>query len=499
MTRSREAWLEFLAARLVGMGVDTAVMAAAYVGAFALRLDFEEPSWGWPAVARSFLTVWVVKFASLFVTGCYALSWRRVCTRHLPRYAGAVLLGGAVLTAMRLGLPSLASASVRPPYSITIIDMVLWGIGLVSVRYLWRFYKMSVPDEADLLDRVEAQPDAAEVVEMLRGACVMVTGAGGSIGGELVRQIVRNGPRKVLLVERSESALYEIDREIRQLGANVQCVPEMVDIADEPRMAAIFAENRPSIVLHAAAYKHVPMVEANPREGIRNNTLATRRLGEMAAAAGVARFVMISTDKAVNPVGVMGATKRMAEIVLMDLNGAAGGTRFSAVRFGNVLGSSGSVVPLFREQIARRLPLTITHPDMKRYFMTVQEAVGLVLQAAASARGGEVFVLDMGQPVKIVDLAEKLIRQAGCRPYVDVPIRFTGIRPGEKLFEELDVSEKSAFKTGHARIFVCRNAQGDAPGVLALARDLVSGRFSEEAIRDRLGQWMASCRNARSA
>lgn len=492
MTRSREAWIKFLATRCVGVGIDTVVMAAAYVGAFALRLDFQEPSWGWWAVARSFLTVWVVQLLSLFVTGCYGLSWRRTHILHLPRYVGAVVLSGVALTGIRFLLPSMASANIRPPYSITIIDMVLWGFGLVAVRYLWRLCKMSAKDEADLLNRAEVHPDSAEVLGMLQGVCVMVTGAGGSIGSELVRQIVRNGPRKVLLVERSENALYEIDREIRQLGTNVQCIPEMVDIADEARMRAIFDQHRPEIVLHAAAYKHVPMVEANPREGVRNNTLATRRLGEMARDAGVQRFVMISTDKAVNPVGVMGATKRMAEIVLMDLNGPADGTRFSAVRFGNVLGSSGSVVPLFREQIAHRLPLTITHPDMKRYFMTVQEAVSLVLQAATFAQGGEIFVLDMGQPVKIVDLAENLIRQAGYRPYVDVPIRFTGIRPGEKLFEELDVSEKSAFKTGHARIFVCRNVEGDAVATLAFARELATQSIPEEEIRERIKKWIKS-------
>lgn len=487
MTRTRQAWLSFLATRLVGICVDTAVMGAAYVGAFALRFDFREPTWGWAGVALSFIAVWAAQMVSLVATGCYGLPWRRTALVDLPRYVAAVLLSGTVLTGLRFLLSSPEQAALRPPYSITLINMVLWLVGLVAVRFLWRVYKMSTPAVAELLNRDEARLDSPDVVALLHGACVMVTGAGGSIGRELVRQIVRNGPRQVLLVERGENALYEIDREIRQLGTDVECLPQMVDIADAPRMRALFARYRPDVVLHAAAYKHVPMVEANPREGLCNNTVATRRLGEMARAAGVRRFVMISTDKAVNPVGVMGITKRMAEILLMDLNG--GGTSFCAVRFGNVLGSSGSVVPLFREQIARRLPVTVTHPDMKRYFMTVSEAVGLVLEAAALAKGGEVFVLDMGQPVRIVDLAEQMIRQAGFRPYVDVPIRFTGIRPGEKLFEELDVSERSVFKTGHARILVSRNATGDAAAVQALVQDLTERPHDDADIRTQLKDW----------
>ena len=231
--------------------------------------------------------------------------------------------------------------------------------------------------------------------------------------------------------------------------------PLMVDVNDAARMEDVFAFYRPEIVLHAAAYKHVPMVELNPREGERNNVEATKGLAALAKRYGVARFVLISTDKAVNPVSVMGKTKRAAERAVLALNEAAGGTSFCAVRFGNVLGSSGSVVPLFREQIARHVPVTVTHPDMKRYFMTVEEAVGLVLQAASRSEQA-IYTLDMGAPVRIVDLAEQMIRQAGYRPYVDIPIVFTGIRPGEKLFEELDISEKSAYKTDMARIYVTK-------------------------------------------
>ena len=241
----------------------------------------------------------------------------------------------------------------------------------------------------------------------------------------------------------------------------------MIDINEREKIAAVFEKYRPEIVLHAAAYKHVPMVEANPEEGWRNNTEATKQLAELACEYGVERFVLISTDKAVNPVSVMGKTKRAAEEAIMEMDGQKAYDRkflpsFCAVRFGNVLGSSGSVVPLFREQIKKGLPLTVTHPDMQRYFMTISEAVSLVLQAA-TRKEKAIYTLDMGKPVKIVDLAERLIREAGYRPYVDVPIEFTGIRPGEKLFEELDVSEKNYYRTDMAKIYInqSENTQGE--------------------------------------
>ena len=226
----------------------------------------------------------------------------------------------------------------------------------------------------------------------------------------------------------------------------------MYDINDRGKMDALFAAEKPEVVLHAAAYKHVPMVEMNPEEGWRNNTEATKLLAELSAAHGVRRFVLISTDKAVNPVSVMGKTKLAAEQAIMAMNSP---TSFCAVRFGNVFGSSGSVVPLFREQIEKRQPITVTHPDMKRYFMTIEEAVSLVLQAASRDERA-IYTLDMGEPVRILDLAEGMIEQAGYRPYVDIPIVFTGVRPGEKLFEELDVSERSCYKTDMAKIYITK-------------------------------------------
>ncbi len=460
MTRTRNAWISYLATRVVAFVADSAAFAFAYAAAFALRFDFQEPIFGWTPVAWSFLTVWAVQAIAFAVTGCAWRAWRRTGILDLPRFVAAFALSAVTLTLMRYFLPSEVLLHIRPPYTITLINTVLAFVACVGLRLLWGRYARVRRAENLLLNRGERLPDAQEVKALVHGKTVMVTGAGGSIGSELVRQVVRAAPAKVILVERAETALYEIDREMHEADAGGICVPAMVDVGDADRMRRLLAEHQPDIILHAAAYKHVPMVESHPVEGVRNNALATRQLGELALAAGVGRFVMISTDKAVRPSSVMGATKRMAEILLMDLNGK-GPTLFSAVRFGNVLGSSGSVVPLFEDQIRRRRPVTVTHPDMRRYFMTVQEAVGLVLQAAALAKGGEIFVLDMGEDVRIVDLAEQMIRREGLRPYVDIPIVFTGIRPGEKLKEDLDVSEKNAFRTGHARIFVCRETPVD--------------------------------------
>ena len=454
MKRSRSAWISFVLTRLVGVAVDAAVIGGAYVLAFLLRLDFQEPSWGWRKVALSFVHVLFIYLLSLVACGCYRRAWRRCRAADVPWYAAAVAIATAALTFMRVQMPDMTLAHIRPPYSITLISAVLALLGLVGWRMLWGWVAARMAKEEDLLEREVRTMDSASAVGFLRGKTVMVTGAGGSIGSEIVRQVVRAAPKLVLLVERGENALYEIDREMRGLGADVPLNPLLVDINDLARMDELFAAYRPEVVLHAAAYKHVPMVEMNPREGERNNTEATKSLAELARKHGVGRFVMISTDKAVNPVSVMGKTKRAAEKAVMALN-AADGTSFCAVRFGNVLGSSGSVVPLFREQIEKGLPVTVTHPEMKRYFMTIPEAVGLVLQAASRTEKA-IYTLDMGKPVRIVDLAEQMIRQAGYKPYVDIPIVFTGIRPGEKLFEELDISEKSAYRTDMARIYVTR-------------------------------------------
>jgi FlaA1/EpsC-like NDP-sugar epimerase len=345
-------------------------------------------------------------------------------------------------------------------------------------------------DVADLLGRNEVTNDDASIIALLSRKRVLVTGAGGTIGSELVRQILRAGPELLVMLDRSENALYDIDREIRALGPAAPVVPVLADIGERERIDAVLAVYRPQVIVHAAAYKHVPMMEHNPVEALKNNVLASQTLGELSVAHSVERFVFISTDKAVNPVSVMGMTKRMAEVVLQDLN-RMDKTCFSAVRFGNVLDSSGSVVPLFREQIQKGQPVTVTHPDMQRYFMTIGEAVSLVLQAAALAKGGEIFVLDMGEPVRIVELAEEMIALSGLRPHVDVPIVFTGIRPGEKLFEELDVSERSAYQTGHARIYISKIRQVERQAVATLlekCRRLGAGNLDKETVRTAVQQ-----------
>ncbi len=461
MKRSREAWAKFLASRFAGLFIDAAIVALAYFSAVLLRLDFRNPTsiGGWSSVALLYVNVCVVYLLALIFTGCYRIPWRRTTAADLPRYLVATVLATVVLTAMRFYLPNVSLSHVRPPYSITAICFFLVTAGIFVVRLVWHAWWLSHVREEDLLERKVKNFDGSVARRFFAGKVVMVTGAGGSIGSEIVKQVAEAGAAKVLMVERGENALYEIDRRMRVQGAGCGvCVPLMIDINERGKIAAVFEKYQPEIVLHAAAYKHVPMVEANPEEGWRNNTEATKQLAELAKEHGVRRFVLISTDKAVNPVSVMGKTKKAAEDAIMSLNSSPSpdtSTSFCAVRFGNVLGSSGSVVPLFREQIATLGFVTITDPEMKRYFMTVSEAVSLVLQAAS--RGEQaIYTLDMGESVKIVDLAERMIAQAGYRPYVDIKLVFTGVRPGEKLFEEIDVSEKSCYKTDMAKIYITK-------------------------------------------
>jgi FlaA1/EpsC-like NDP-sugar epimerase len=307
----------------------------------------------------------------------------------------------------------------------------------------------------DLLGREPVQLDEEEIERSLRGEVVLVTGAGGSIGSEICRQLCRFAPARLVLVERFENALFEIHRELTAAFPDVRLDPRIADVTDAARMEQLFEELRPSIVFHAAAHKHVPMMEINPCEAVKNNIGGTRLVANLADRFKVARFVMISTDKAVNPTSVMGATKRVAEIYVQSL-AQRSTTRFVTVRFGNVLGSNGSVIPIFKQQIARGGPVTVTHPDMKRYFMTIPEASQLVLQAGAMGDGGEIFILDMGEPVRILDVARDLITLSGFRPDDDIAIEFTGVRPGEKLFEELATDAEHADKTKHPKIYIGR-------------------------------------------
>jgi FlaA1/EpsC-like NDP-sugar epimerase len=323
-------------------------------------------------------------------------------------------------------------------------------------------------DIEDMLGRDAVAPNPILLGKNIAGKTVLVTGAGGSIGGELCRQILFLRPATLLLVEMSEFALYAIDAELRQKMANepgldVRILPLLASVQDERRINSIMATWHPNTVYHAAAYKHVPLVEHNPAEGLRNNVFGTLTVAQAAEAHGIQDFVLISTDKAVRPTNVMGTSKRLAEMTLQALAAKGGATRFSMVRFGNVLGSSGSVVPLFRKQIKAGGPVTITHEEITRYFMTIPEAAQLVIQAGAMATGGEVFVLDMGDPVKIIDLARKMIEFSGLvvrdanTPDGDIDIEVIGLRPGEKLYEELLIGENPV-ATNHPRIMKAREA-----------------------------------------
>jgi FlaA1/EpsC-like NDP-sugar epimerase len=337
----------------------------------------------------------------------------------------------------------------------------------------------------DLLGREPVRLDTDSLEALLKGHVVLVTGAGGSIGSELCRQVMRFNPRRLVLVERSEPALFEIHRELLGRHGASDLVPAIADICDVQRVRALMALHRPTVVVHAAAHKHVPMMEWNPGEAIKNNVGGTRVVADAAHEFGVQQFVMVSTDKAVNPTSIMGATKRVAELYVQALNQKSK-TRFVAVRFGNVLGSAGSVIPIFKDQIARGGPVTVTDPEMRRYFMTIPEASQLVLQAATIGRGGEIFVLDMGQPVKIVDLARDLITLSGLVPDKDIEIRFTGLRPGEKLFEELSTEDEQAEKTRHPKIFIGRlpsRALEDVSRQVAMILDGTNDLTTEEAVR----------------
>jgi O-antigen biosynthesis protein WbqV len=333
----------------------------------------------------------------------------------------------------------------------------------------------------DLLNRPQVPLDRDGMARLIQGRRVIVTGAGGTIGSELARQVAAFGPGNLMLIDNGEFALWQIDMELAETHPNVRRQSLIADIRDEARIRSIFEAIRPELVFHAAALKHVPIVEDNPLEGLMTNAAGTRHVADAARAAGALAMVLISTDKAVNPTSVMGASKRLAEMYCQALDIVARhtglGMRCITVRFGNVLGSTGSVVPLFQRQLARGGPLTVTHPDMQRYFMTVREAVGLVLQANVLGVGearlpadqdGGIFVLDMGKPVKIVDLARQMIRLAGLRPEEDVAIRFTGLRPGEKLYEELFHGKEPPAPTGHPGLLMAHPRTAD-PAIVGRA------------------------------
>lgn len=389
----------------------------------------------------------------------------------------------------------LAAATGLPVVTVPTAAELREGQAVAQVRDI-------EPD--DLLGRAPVQLDEGGISECLSGKVVLITGAGGSIGSELCRQVARYGPLKLVLYELSEFALYRIEQELGELFPHIPLVRLVGDVRDSEHLAATFARLRPQVVFHAAAYKHVPLMEEdNAFSALRNNTLGTWRAASAAAAAGVERFVLISTDKAVNPTNVMGATKRAAEMVISRLAAhmaaGEGRTRFMAVRFGNVLGSSGSVIPKFKEQIARGGPVTVTHPDITRFFMTIPEAARLVVQAGAIGEGGQVFVLDMGEPVKIVDLARDLIRLSG-HTLAEIPIAFSGLRPGEKLFEELLADADATLPTRFERLRIARlDASASSLDEVQLLLDWAAARSSapDDEVRERLARLVPEYRPAR--
>jgi FlaA1/EpsC-like NDP-sugar epimerase len=339
----------------------------------------------------------------------------------------------------------------------------------------------------DLFGREEVHLNLEEIARALDGKGVLVTGAGGSIGSELVRQISRFRPQVVGLLESNELNLFRMEAECQHRFGGVPVKSFLTDIRDRDRLQRIFREFNPHIVFHAAAYKHVPIQELHPWETVHNNVLGTRNLAELSLENGVDRFVMVSTDKAVRPSSVMGATKRVAEMLVECLNGTVQ-TRFMAVRFGNVMGSSGSVIPIFQEQIARGGPVTVTHPEVTRYFMSISEAAQLILQACAMGQGGEIFILDMGKPARIVDLVRDLIRLHGFEPDRDIPVQYIGLRPGEKLYEELITQGEGIVPTDHEKILVLRGGSRRSQDLNRQIDELldVASTYDARAIREKL-------------
>ena len=326
----------------------------------------------------------------------------------------------------------------------------------------------------ELLGRDPVKFNNKNIKAFVQGKVCMVTGGGGSIGSELVRQIAKYHPKQVIIVDIYENNAYEIQQElIMEYGDELNLVTLIASVRDYYRMNQIYERYKPEIVFHAAAHKHVPLMEVSPMEAIKNNVIGTFNVATLAQYHNVKKFVMVSTDKAVNPTNAMGASKRCCEMIVQYLAQQHDGcTEFVATRFGNVLGSNGSVIPIFKKQIEQGKPVTVTHPDIIRYFMTIPEAVSLVMEAAAMAKGGEIFVLDMGKPVKIVTLAENLIRMYGKEPYIDVPIRFTGLRPGEKIKEELLMQEEGLKKTSNKLIYIGRQIEIDCESFIGDLREL---------------------------
>jgi FlaA1/EpsC-like NDP-sugar epimerase len=384
--------------------------------------------------------------------------------RQVPLIVDSLRKRGRAIEEIVIAMPSASGGQIREVVANCKASRVpvkrVPGVGeLLSGKVLTSQIR-SVSVE-DLLRREPVRLDVTDIQRSLRGCHVMITGGAGSIGSELCRQIATFEPARLVIFERAESDLYRIEYELRQKYPQLDIVAQIGDIRELDSVDAALEQHQIQSVFHAAAYKHVPMMENHPLEAVANNVIGTWNLADAARRHGVRNFLMISSDKAVNPTNIMGLTKRMAEIIVATAESTTRGTKYVSVRFGNVLGSNGSVVPLFEKQIAAGGPITVTHPEMRRYFMTIPEAVQLVLQASTMGKGSEIFVLDMGQPVKIADLARNMIELSGRQPGTDIEIRFTGLRPGEKLFEELSLEGEQMMTTYHEKIKIFGGAEPD--------------------------------------
>jgi FlaA1/EpsC-like NDP-sugar epimerase len=450
-------------------GTKAVVYGAGVAGSMLVREAQQNPAW--PYVLCGFVDDDETKRGTL-VQGLPVLGSGAALSNIAARYdveLALIAVPGASGAAMVKILERCQAAGVQFKTVPTLIDRLSHNraTAVAAVR--------DVAVE-DLLGREPVRLDEEQIRAKIEGQVVLVTGAAGSIGSELCRQIGRFEPWAIVGYDLSENGMFHLEREMRERFPNVRFVPELGSIQNEARLADVFGRHRPALVYHAAAFKHVPLMESHLVEAVENNVFGTLAVARAAAKFRASDFVMISSDKAVRPANVMGATKRMAELVIQSLQN--GGPKYVSVRFGNVLGSNGSVVPLFKNQIARGGPVTVTHPEMRRYFMTIPEAVQLVLQASTLGLGGETFVLDMGQPVRIVDLARNLILLSGLRPEVDIRIEFAGVRPGEKLFEELSTSDEQTVATAHEkiRVLVGDPAPGDTAERLERLRRLCQGR-----------------------
>lgn len=484
MGGGRAAWRMWKEHRLYGSLIaqgKPVVIVGAGVSANVLVRDLQRsPDWQVVALVDDDKTKWGRELYGYPIVGPIT---------DLPKMLEAskahhvILAIPSVSTEVRRRATDLAVSSGAQVFTVPSADELLSGRVSIST--------MRPVDIEDLLGRESVVIDSGHVQAMLGGQVVLVTGAGGSIGSELCRQLVRFKPACVVLVEASEFALYRVEQWFVQNCPGIPLVPLAGDVKDAARMEEIFSVWKPNVVFHAAAYKHVPLMEVgNAWQAVRNNVLGTWRASEAARRHGTQRFVLISTDKAVNPTNVMGATKRMAEMVCEALQYEGCKTTFEIVRFGNVLGSAGSVIPKFQEQITQGGPVTVTHPDINRYFMSIPEAAQLVLQAASMGHGGEIFVLDMGKPVKIVDLARNMIRLSG-HTEAEIGIEYTGLRPGEKLYEELLADTEETRETVHPKLRIARSREVSDTFLDELEEWLAqTGPVSDEAVRAGILRWV---------